>query len=139
MSRWVEMVPRGPHPAGDVGGDIQAGPAFSRRWIARHRIKGQVLVIEQITYAIEIKGRRSIETQSNGYLGDYPADAPLAEAEIDLGDTDQRMDVFHGSYTDGPADEPWPTVQDVKSELGAWDGPRVWSWDGTPMSGRDDG
>jgi hypothetical protein len=115
VTDWTEVEPRGPQRAGDVGGDIQRGEAYSRKWWRRHPDGSDTyLTIEMTSYAAEERGRRWIQTQNRFEHrdGDYQ---PGEGGGVVLFEHEDISDSLH----DGPAGEfdYWPNDRDIRSSL----------------------
>jgi hypothetical protein len=118
--RWVEMERIGPTPAGNLGGDFQAGQAYSRRW-ARPMPGDQPgwMILTISMYALQ-DTRRSLQTEIE--FG--------RRLQLWSDDTEELCTDHASSVTDGPIGEPWPTDEDVRNELAGYKIEIHDEWDG---------
>jgi hypothetical protein len=101
---WVEAYPHVPLDEGDVGGDVQDGPAWARRFVLWHQGTGLFAVLNVYHYAandelLEGKGRRWIERQTELMICRDYADPGSTEEHSDTAFL-ELPDGFRGNLSD---------------------------------------
>lgn len=115
--RWYEAYPRGVSDAGDVGGDVQAGDAHSRRFIRHVSADDGWLVLDVSYYVCECDhGDDAREADSDGeqwckHCGalvwvEEQSDLTECTDPADPGSTELRSDVRYRNCCDDEHSEP---------------------------------